>query len=66
MKLPIMKPRNKKIIILAPLFLLLASSYALYYSSGSIDGTAKIWRRDDGRIIQDLKHPMGAVLAGEE
>jgi len=88
-----MKPRNKKIIILAMLFLFLASSYILFYhflrkpsevvngsatlfrtftahkagvhavkfspkgetlASGSIDGTAKIWRRDDGKIIQDL------------
>src|SRR5687767_1306450 len=95
-----MKSRNKKIIALAPLFLLLASSYILFYhflrkpsqvvngsaslyrtftahtagihavrfspggetlASGSIDSTAKIWRRDDGNTVQDLKHPMGVT-----
>ena len=100
MKLPTIKPRNKKIITVATLTLLLASLYVLYYhflrtpsqvvngsatlyrtftahtagvqavefspkgetlASGSIDGTAKIWRRDDGQVIQDLKHPMGVT-----
>lgn len=28
-------------------------------ASGSLDGTVKIWRQDDGRIIQELKHPAG-------
>lgn len=87
-----MKPRNKKIIILATLALLLASSYILFFqflrkpsqevgggatlyrtftahtagiqavefspqgetlASGSIDGTAKIWRRNDGQVIEN-------------
>ncbi len=30
-------------------------------ASGSIDGTAKIWRRDNGRVIRDLKHPSGVT-----
>ncbi len=30
-------------------------------ASGSIDGTAKIWRVADGQVIQDLKHPHGVT-----
>jgi WD40 repeat protein len=30
-------------------------------ASGSVDGTAKIWRRDNGQVLQDLKHPAGVT-----
>lgn len=29
------------------------------FASGSIDGTVRIWRRDNGQVILDLKHPVG-------
>ena len=30
-------------------------------ASGSIDGTVKIWSRDDGRIVRDLQHAQGVT-----
>jgi WD40 repeat protein len=31
------------------------------FASGSIDGIARIWRRDKGQAILDLKHPVGVT-----
>jgi WD40 repeat protein len=30
-------------------------------ASGSTDGDTKIWRRDDGSIVKNLKHPGGVT-----
>jgi WD40 repeat protein len=32
-----------------------------HIASGSVDGTAKIWRKNDAVVLQTLRHPMGVT-----
>jgi len=43
----------------APLWAVQFSPDGNFIASGSIDSTVKIWRREDGRVVQNLKQPMG-------
>jgi WD40 repeat protein len=31
-------------------------------ASAGVDGSVKIWQRDDGKVIRELKHPMGITF----
>lgn len=31
-------------------------------ASGGVDSTVKVWRRDDGTVVHNLKHPAGITF----